>query len=38
MPVMDIDTHFEPGRSWREEHPELAARLPECSAVPAASS
>ena len=31
MPVIDIDTHFEPGRSWLAEHPELAARLPEYS-------
>src|SRR5438046_6433726 len=31
MPVIDIDTHFEPGRSWLADHPDLAAQLPEYS-------
>src|SRR5438270_791346 len=31
MPVIDIDTHFEPGRSWLGDHPDLAAQLPEYS-------
>jgi predicted TIM-barrel fold metal-dependent hydrolase len=31
MAVIDIDTHFEPGRSWLAERPALAARLPEYS-------
>ena len=31
MPVIDIDTHFEPGRAWLAEHPKLAERLPEYS-------
>lgn len=26
--IVDIDTHFEPGRSWLEDHPGLAGRLP----------
>ena len=26
--IVDIDTHFEPGRSWLEEYPALAERLP----------
>ena len=28
MVVIDIDTHFEPGRAWLDEHPRLAGRLP----------
>jgi uncharacterized protein len=35
MTVIDIDTHFEPGRSWLDEHPRLAARLPEYSVAEA---
>ena len=35
MPVIDIDTHFEPGRSWLDEHPDLSARLPEYSVADA---
>ena len=31
MAVIDVDTHFEPGRSWLDDHPRLAARLPEYS-------
>jgi predicted TIM-barrel fold metal-dependent hydrolase len=27
--IIDIDTHFEPGRSWLDEHPSLAEQLPE---------
>jgi uncharacterized protein len=27
--IIDIDTHFEPGRSWLAEYPALAERLPE---------
>jgi predicted TIM-barrel fold metal-dependent hydrolase len=29
--IVDIDTHFEPGRSWLADHPTLAGRLPEFS-------
>jgi predicted TIM-barrel fold metal-dependent hydrolase len=29
--IVDIDTHFEPGRSWLDEHPVLAERLPRFS-------
>ena len=25
--VIDIDTHFEPGRAWLKDHPKLADRL-----------
>src|SRR5437773_2261612 len=35
MPVIDIDTHFEPGRSWLGDHPDLAAQLPEYSVATA---
>ena len=35
MAIIDIDTHFEPGRSWLAEHPSLAARLPEYSVADA---
>ena len=31
MPVIDVDTHFEPGRAWLEHYPKLADRLPEYS-------
>ena len=31
MAVIDVDTHFEPGRSWLDDHPRLAARLPAYS-------
>lgn len=27
--IIDIDTHFEPGRAWLADHPALAAVLPE---------
>lgn len=27
--IIDIDTHFEPGPAWLDEHPTLAQRLPE---------
>lgn len=27
--IVDVDTHFEPGASWLDEYPSLAARLPE---------
>jgi predicted TIM-barrel fold metal-dependent hydrolase len=26
--IIDIDTHFEPGRAWLDDHPKLAGRLP----------
>ncbi len=29
MPVIDVDSHFEPGGGWLEPFPELAARLPQ---------
>jgi predicted TIM-barrel fold metal-dependent hydrolase len=29
--VVDIDTHFEPGRTWLADHPALNERLPEFS-------
>src|SRR3954451_8056506 len=31
MKVIDIDTHFEPGREWLVGHPKLAERLPTYS-------
>ena len=31
MAIIDIDTHFEPGRAWLDEYPALKARLPEYS-------
>src|SRR4051812_36600981 len=31
MAVIDVDTHFEPGREWLDDHPRLAERLPEYS-------
>lgn len=31
MAIIDIDTHFEPGRAWLDEYPSLKARLPEYS-------
>ena len=31
MRVIDVDTHFEPGRAWLSEYPKLANRLPEFS-------
>jgi predicted TIM-barrel fold metal-dependent hydrolase len=27
-PIIDIDSHFEPGKDWLEPYPDLAARLP----------
>jgi predicted TIM-barrel fold metal-dependent hydrolase len=33
--IIDIDTHFEPGRSWLADHPRLAGRLPEFSVAEA---
>jgi predicted TIM-barrel fold metal-dependent hydrolase len=33
--IIDIDTHFEPGRSWLAEYPTLAERLPEFSVADA---
>ena len=35
MTVIDIDTHFEPGREWLAEHPKLADRLPTYSVAEA---
>ena len=35
MAVIDVDTHFEPGRGWLADLPELAARLPEYSVAEA---
>ena len=35
MPVIDIDTHFEPGRSWLDDQPALASQLPEYSVATA---
>jgi predicted TIM-barrel fold metal-dependent hydrolase len=29
--IVDIDTHFEPGRAWLADHPSLAERLPHFS-------
>ena len=29
--IIDIDTHFEPGRAWLADHPVLAGRLPQYS-------
>jgi predicted TIM-barrel fold metal-dependent hydrolase len=31
MAIIDMDTHFEPGRAWLAEYPHLDARLPEYS-------
>jgi predicted TIM-barrel fold metal-dependent hydrolase len=28
-PIIDIDSHFEPGRDWLAPYPELAAKLPK---------
>jgi predicted TIM-barrel fold metal-dependent hydrolase len=28
-PIIDIDSHFEPGGSWLDPYPQLAARLPK---------
>jgi uncharacterized protein len=28
MPVIDVDSHFEPGASWLDDHPSLRDRLP----------
>ena len=33
--IIDIDTHFEPGRSWLADHPTLAGQLPEYSVAEA---
>lgn len=33
MAIIDIDTHFEPGRAWLDEYPRLKERLPEYSIV-----
>ncbi|HET6810420.1 MAG TPA: amidohydrolase family protein [Acidimicrobiales bacterium] len=33
--IIDIDTHFEPGRSWLDEYPRLAERLPPFSVADA---
>ena len=35
MAVIDIDTHFEPGREWLAERPSLAERLPNYSVAEA---
>ena len=35
MTVIDVDTHFEPGRGWLDDRPDLAARLPEYSVADA---
>ena len=35
MAVIDIDTHFEPGRQWLADYPKLAERLPEYSVAEA---
>jgi predicted TIM-barrel fold metal-dependent hydrolase len=35
MAVIDVDTHFEPGRGWLDDRPDLAARLPEYSVADA---
>jgi len=29
QPIIDVDGHFEPGREWLAERPQLAARLPK---------
>ena len=31
MPVIDVDSHFEPGRAWLEDYPTLAGKLPPFS-------
>src|SRR5688572_7520664 len=28
MPVIDVDSHFEPGSAWLDDHPRLRDRLP----------
>ena len=33
--IIDIDTHFEPGRAWLADYPSLADRLPEFSVAEA---
>ncbi len=33
MAIIDIDTHFEPGRAWLDDYPRLKERLPEYSIV-----
>jgi predicted TIM-barrel fold metal-dependent hydrolase len=33
--IIDMDTHFEPGRAWLADYPSLAARLPEFSVAEA---
>lgn len=35
MAIIDMDTHFEPGRAWLADHPTLAGRLPEHSTADA---
>lgn len=35
MTVIDIDTHFEPGRAWLDDHPRLSERLPPFSVADA---
>lgn len=35
MAIIDVDTHFEPGRGWLADYPELDARLPEYSVADA---
>ena len=35
MTVIDIDTHFEPGRQWLADYPKLVERLPEYSVAEA---
>jgi len=35
MAIIDVDTHFEPGRGWLDDRPDLAARLPEYSVADA---
>ena len=35
MAIIDVDTHFEPGRGWLADYPEMAARLPEYSVAEA---
>jgi uncharacterized protein len=33
--IIDMDTHFEPGRAWLADYPSLAAQLPEYSVAEA---
>ena len=35
MAIIDIDTHFEPGRAWLDEYPRLKEQLPEYSIIEA---